>query len=87
MNHIATWIEKDRGKHFDDLFAGSDFRLWNARVEEVPWPDVRGLMLGKIQFFLGMIFRGKGVDAYPSQFVGLVSLWPIGPAIRVTPLQ
>jgi putative glutamine amidotransferase len=45
MKHIATWIEKDREKHFDDLFANSGFRLWNARVEEVPWDDVRGLML------------------------------------------
>jgi len=45
MKHIATWIEKDRGKHFDELFAESDFRLWNARVEEVPWDDVRGLLL------------------------------------------
>ena len=45
MKHIATWIEKDRGKHFDELFAGTDFRLWNAREEEVPWDDVSGLML------------------------------------------
>ena len=45
MKHIATWIEKDREKHFDELFAGSDFRVWNARVEDVPWDDVRGLML------------------------------------------
>ena len=45
MKHVATWIEKDREKHFDELFAGSDFRIWNARVEDVPWHDVRGLML------------------------------------------
>jgi putative glutamine amidotransferase len=45
MKHIATWIEKDRNKHFDELFANSQFRLWNARVEEVPWDDVGGLML------------------------------------------
>lgn len=45
MKHIATWIEKDRGKHFDELFAESNFRLWNARVEVVPWQDVGGLML------------------------------------------
>jgi putative glutamine amidotransferase len=45
MKHIATWIEKDRGKHFEDLFADSNFRLWNARVEEIPWDDVGGLLL------------------------------------------
>ena len=45
MKHIATWIEKDRGKHFDELFAGTDYRVWNARVEDVPWDDVGGLML------------------------------------------
>jgi putative glutamine amidotransferase len=45
MKHIATWIEKDRNQHFDELFAGTDFRLWNARVEEVPWDEVTGLML------------------------------------------
>jgi len=45
MKHIATWIEKDRNKHFDELFDGSGFRLWNARVEEVPWQDIRGLLL------------------------------------------
>jgi putative glutamine amidotransferase len=45
MKNIATWIEKDRGQHFDDLFAGTDFRLWNAREEEVPWNEVGGLLL------------------------------------------
>ena len=46
MKHIATWIEKDRGQHFDELFAEkTGFRLWNARVEDVPWDEVRGLML------------------------------------------
>ena len=45
MKHIATWIEKDRSKHFDELFAGSDFRVWNAREEDVPWHDIGGLML------------------------------------------
>ena len=46
MKHIATWIEEDRGKHFDELFAGlPEFRLWNARVEDVPWDEVSGLML------------------------------------------
>ncbi len=45
MKHIATWIEEDRGKHFDELFADSGFRLWNARVEEVPWENIRGLLL------------------------------------------
>jgi putative glutamine amidotransferase len=45
MKHIATWIEKDRGKHFDELFAGTDFKLWNARTDDVPWNEVRGLML------------------------------------------
>jgi len=45
MKHIATWIEKDREKHFNELFGGTEFRLWNARVEPVPWQDVGGLML------------------------------------------
>jgi len=45
MKHVATWIEKDRSKHFDELFTGSDFRLWNARLEEVPWDDLGGLLL------------------------------------------
>ncbi len=45
MKHIATWIEVDRNQHFDELFAHTDFRLWNARVEDVPWDDVTGLML------------------------------------------
>jgi putative glutamine amidotransferase len=45
MKHIATWIEKGRGKHFEELFAGSNFRLWDARVEKIPWDDVGGLLL------------------------------------------
>lgn len=45
MKHIATWIEKDREKHFDELAFACDLRLWNARVEEVPWDEVRGLLL------------------------------------------
>ena len=45
MKHIATWVEKDRDKHFDEIFEGSEFRLWNARVSEVPWGEVRGLLL------------------------------------------
>jgi len=45
MKPIATWMEKDRGKHFDELFTGTDFQLGNAREEEVPWDDVRGLLL------------------------------------------
>jgi putative glutamine amidotransferase len=46
MKHLVTWIEKDRGKHFDELFEHSDFRLWNARIEEdIPWDDVGGLLL------------------------------------------
>jgi len=45
MKHIATWIEKDREKHFDELAGACDLRLWNARVEEVPWDEVRGLLL------------------------------------------
>jgi len=45
MKHIATWIEKDRDKPFNELFAGSGFRLWNARVEEIPRDDIRGLLL------------------------------------------
>jgi putative glutamine amidotransferase len=45
MKNIATWIEKDRGKHFDELFAESDFRLWNARIENVPLDEMQGLML------------------------------------------
>jgi putative glutamine amidotransferase len=45
MKYIATWVEKDCGKHFDELFADSDFRLSNARMEEVPWDYVGGLLL------------------------------------------
>lgn len=46
MKHLVTWIEKDRGKHFDEFFENSPFRLWNARVEEdIPWDDVGGLLL------------------------------------------
>jgi putative glutamine amidotransferase len=46
MKHLVTWIEKDRGKHFDELFENSPFRLWNARVEEdIPWDDIGGLLL------------------------------------------
>jgi putative glutamine amidotransferase len=43
--HIATWIEKDRDKHFDEIFAGTAYHVWNARVSEVPWDEVGGLML------------------------------------------
>ena len=45
MKPIATWIEKDRDKHFDEIFDGSGYRLWNARVNEVPWGEIRGLLL------------------------------------------
>ena len=45
MKHIVTWIEKDREKHFDELASACDVRFWNARVEEVPWDEVRGLLL------------------------------------------
>jgi putative glutamine amidotransferase len=45
MKHIATWIEKDRDKHFDELAAAYDLRFWNARVEDVPWDEARGLLL------------------------------------------
>src|ERR1700733_13710325 len=45
MKNIATWIEKDRSKHFDEIYAGTDFRLWNARVEDVPLDEMQGLML------------------------------------------
>jgi hypothetical protein len=45
MKHITTWIEEDCGKRFEELFARSDLRLWDARVDEVPWDDVGGLLL------------------------------------------
>jgi len=45
MKHIATWIEKDKNRRFDELAAACDLRLWNARVEEVPWDEVKGLLL------------------------------------------
>jgi putative glutamine amidotransferase len=45
MKSIATWIEKDKGKHFEELFDGSDYRLLNARVDEVFWDEVDGLLL------------------------------------------
>ena len=45
MKHIATWIEKDRGEHFDQLFDGSGFHLWNARTQDIPWKQIQGLLL------------------------------------------
>jgi putative glutamine amidotransferase len=45
MKHIATWIEKDRSAHFDQLFDASPFQLWNARTQEVPWKEISGLIL------------------------------------------
>ncbi len=45
MKHLATWIEKDRGQHFEELFQQPEYRLWNARVESVPWNDIQGLLL------------------------------------------
>jgi hypothetical protein len=45
MKYIATWIENTRGKHFEEMFAGTDFKLWDARIEIASWDDVRGLFL------------------------------------------
>lgn len=45
MKSIATWIEENALRHFEKFFAGSGFRLWNARVEDVPWGEVKGLLL------------------------------------------
>jgi putative glutamine amidotransferase len=45
QKHIATWIEKDKDKHFDEIFGETQFQLWNARVAEVPWDEVGGLLL------------------------------------------
>jgi putative glutamine amidotransferase len=45
MKQLATWIDKDAGQHFEELFQLPEFRLWNARVEEVPWNEVQGLVL------------------------------------------
>ena len=45
MKHLATWIEEDRGTQFDELFQGTGCRLWNARVEAIPWELVEGLLL------------------------------------------
>jgi putative glutamine amidotransferase len=45
MKQIATWIEKDKGKHFNEWFAGTEFQLVNAREEEVTWSDIKGLLL------------------------------------------
>ena len=45
MKHLATWIEIDRDKHFNEIFTGTDYRLWNARIEKVPWEDIGGLLL------------------------------------------
>ena len=45
MKQIATWIEKDKGGHFEGIFSGTDFRLVNERVEEVLWNDISGLLL------------------------------------------
>ena len=38
-------MDEDAGKLFDALFHPPEFRLWNARVEEVPWDRVQGLLL------------------------------------------
>jgi hypothetical protein len=40
MKQIATWIEKDRNKHFDEIFATTDFKVWNAREQDVPWNEM-----------------------------------------------
>jgi putative glutamine amidotransferase len=45
MKQIATWIEPDKGKHFDELFAHSDFQLLNARTDKILWDDIEGLLL------------------------------------------
>ncbi len=45
MKQIATWIEKDKGKHFDELFSGTEFQLRNARVDEVLWDEIEALLL------------------------------------------
>lgn len=45
MKPIATWIEQDREKHFNELWADSEFRLFNARTEVIPWEITRGLLL------------------------------------------
>ncbi len=45
MKQIATWIEKDKSKHFDNLFGEAEYRLVNARTDEVIWSDMAGLLL------------------------------------------
>lgn len=45
VKHLATWIEKDKDAHFNENFPAAEFRLWNARLEDVPWDDVSGLVL------------------------------------------
>ena len=45
MKRIATWIEQDKGKHFDELFSGTEFQLVNARTDKVVWNDMGGLLL------------------------------------------
>ena len=45
MKQIATWIEKDKGEFFDELFGGTAVQLVNARTDEVLWNDVGGLLL------------------------------------------
>ena len=45
MKQIATWIEKDKGRHFDEIFGGTEYCLVNARTDEVVWNDMEGLLL------------------------------------------
>ncbi|MCE0482885.1 MAG: gamma-glutamyl-gamma-aminobutyrate hydrolase family protein [Methylacidiphilales bacterium] len=45
IKHLATWIEKDKETHFHEVFPVDQFHLWNARVDDVPWDDISGLVL------------------------------------------
>lgn len=46
MKQIATWIRECDTAHFEQVFAQyPEVRLWDARVESVPWEQMQGFML------------------------------------------
>lgn len=46
MNHIATWIRECDRIHFERVFRSHpDLQLWNARVDDIPWEPMQGLLL------------------------------------------
>ncbi len=46
MKDVATWIRAKDVKRFNASFDfDPQIRLWDARVEEVPWDRIKGLVL------------------------------------------